>query len=180
MTLQLHQLSTQLKPDGTIGSWATLSTMPAVMYAHSAVAANGYLFVTGGYTGAAAVSTVYSAPINSDGTVGTWATLSTIPATRFRHSTVAYNGYLFVIGGQTVSTVYSAPINSNGTIGAWATLSTLPVTLRYHSAVAYNGYLFAIAGYNDAPSSASTVYSAPIKSYGTIGSWNTLLRRKFS
>ena len=172
--------SAQIKPDGTVGAWATLSTLPAIMYAHSAVAGNGYLFVTGGYNGTSSLSTVYSAKINSDGTIGAWATLSTLPAALRYLSTTAYNGYLFVTGGgaAAVSTVYSAPINSDGTIGAWATLTNLPTPVYYHTSGVYNGYIYVMGGYDDhlSPPTAifSTVYSAPIKSDGTIGAWNTL------
>jgi len=168
--------SAKINPDGTVGGWATLTNLPVTLYYHTAAAYNGYIFVTGGQTSTSILSTVYSAKINSDGTIGSWATLSTLPTIVYTHASVAYNGYLYVLGGNNnsvnISTVYSAPIKSDGTIGAWATLSTLPVILRYHSSVAYNNYLFAVGGHVSA--AVSTVYSARIKDDGTIGSWATL------
>src|SRR3990167_4093937 len=162
--------SAPIKSDGTIGSWATLTNLPAAYYWHSSVVYNGYLFVTGGFdSGGVGVATVYSAPIKSDGTIGSWATLTNLPAARREHSSVVYNGYLFVTGGRDVNTVYSAQIKSDGTIGSWATLCTLPAISYYHSSVVYNGYLFVTGGNN-----VSTVYYAQIKSDGTTGSYSTL------
>src|SRR3989344_4565829 len=68
--------SAQVKADGTIGTWSTLTYLPGARNLASAVAANGYLFVVDGTTGlgssatTGAMSTIYSAPINSDGTIG--------------------------------------------------------------------------------------------------------------
>ncbi len=115
----------------------------------SAVAYNGYLYVMGGISSSVSddcnpVSTdecygVFYAPINSNGTIGSWAATSyfdnNMPP-RQQLSAVAYNGYLYVMGGIGPGTgdllhlicngVFYAPINSNGTIGSWQ----LPLIFR--------------------------------------------------
>ena len=65
-----------------------------------------YIFISGGQgSGGALFSTVYSAQIKSDGTIGSWATLSTLPEVKYYHSMAAYNGYLYVTGGVSQTTV---------------------------------------------------------------------------
>src|SRR5207247_2547513 len=92
---------------------------------------------------------------------------------RYTHTSVAYNGYLYVIGG--FSTVYQndvqmAPINANGTVGAWAA-TTAFATARYgHGSVAYNGYLYVIGGYSGV-THLNDVQVAPINADGTVGTW---------
>ncbi len=169
--------SAKINADGTIGGWSTLNTLPAVRYGFAAAIGNGYIFVAGGDNGSGAISTVYSAKINDNGTIGSWNTLNTLPALTSSFSAVTYNGYLFVAGGYNgsyLSTVYSAPINGNGTIGSWATLNTLPALTRNHAMATYNGYLFVIGGDVSGTGAVSTVYSTSFKPDGTIGTWATL------
>jgi len=53
----------------------------------------------GGNSGSTDLTIVQYAPINANGTVGTWVTTTAFTNTRNSHTTVAYNGYLYVIGG---------------------------------------------------------------------------------
>ncbi len=124
---------------------------------------------------------VQFAPINSNGTIGAWhythastddntTFVAGFTQPRYGHTTVAYNGYLYVMGGISGSSandctatsnycngVQFAPINSNGTIGAWhythagtddgTTFSTGFASARFgHTTVAYNGYLYVLGG----------------------------------
>ncbi len=171
----------KVNADGTLGSWASLSTLPALNQGLKSVISNGYLFVMGGYNGTLALSTVYSAKINTDGTIGAWNTLNTLPVLRYQGSITSYNGYIFSAGGSTTtlatnatSTIYSAQVQSNGTIGTWATLSTMPVLNYGLALLANSGYLYLLGGQNSAGTNLSTMYSALINSDGTIGTWATL------
>ncbi len=169
--------SAKTNSDGTIGSWNTLNTLPALTRDHGATVSNGYLIITNGWNGTTLYSTAYSAPMLGNGTIGTWNTLTVVPVLLREPSLTSYNGYIFVTGGLTSgsvtrSTVYSARVNSDGTIGSWATLNTMPGVTRAHSSLAFNGYLYVIGGSPSAES--SLVYSAPINSDGTVGAWATL------
>jgi hypothetical protein len=89
------------------------------------------------------------APINADGTVGTWTTTTTFPTGRNGHTSVASDGFLYVIGGyrgQYLNDVQVAPINANGTVGAWTGTVALPTARASHTSVASNGYLYVIGG----------------------------------
>ncbi len=168
-----------------------------------------FAIVTGGYdiTSNANTTTVWSNNLNPDGTVGsatntTWTTIATspLPSTLAHHAmaeaddsnSLVASGqrYIYVIGGQVHSadtpggtnTIYMASVNATtGVVGTWTTLtSNLPQALVGESATVHNGYLYVAGGLfgnNNIPTSA--VYSAPVNSDGTIGTWatatNTLL-----
>ena len=118
----------------------------------AATAYNGYLYIMGGESGSAAGSCtatsdycndVQYAAIASNGSLSEpsscvalasgnsiWCTTNILPTARQGLNTVAYNGYLYITGGQASSSfadctatsdycngVYYAPIDSNGTIG---------------------------------------------------------------
>lgn len=159
---------------------ANATSLPATLYRHAAVFVNGYVVVVGGNNGNGAVSTVYSAQLKSDGTIGTWQTLAPLPHAEQDTGTVVANGHIFVTGGNdgsTVSsTVYSAFVKSDGTISSWTTLTSTPMlqALYSHSAVVGNGRLILSGGVTTGgPNTAlSTIYTAVIHSDGTLGSWS--------
>jgi hypothetical protein len=202
-----------INANGTIGSWTsttafTSTAMPARTN-FGAVAYNGYLYVLGGSDNTASgdctssyCNGVFYAPLDPAGVTSTYTTTTTFPSSsptmpaRYGASTVAYNGYLYVLGGASYTSggdctatsnlcngVFYAPISSNGTIGSWAATTTFPssspnMPARYYfGAVAYNGYLYVIGGYSGTTTGdcgngyCAGVFYAPISSNGTIGSW---------
>ena len=68
------------------------------------------MYLLGGHTGGAAVSTVYTAPINEDGTLGTWTTATSLPVALHASQAIVTNSRVYLLGGDAVSTVYTAPI----------------------------------------------------------------------
>jgi len=159
-----------------------------------------FAIVTGGYDGTANSNVTYSINLNPDGTVGSttnisWTTISanSLPETRAHHamaeadptnSLVATTArFVYVIGGQKLSTdgpggtntVFMASVDPTaGTVGTWTALtSTLPQQLLGVSATVYNGYLYVAGGLTTGALPSSAVYSAPINSDGTLGSWTT-------
>ncbi len=171
-----------------------LTSLPAAVYESSVVAYNGYIYSIGGYSsGSAAQSIVNYAPINSNGSVGTWSDVgSDLPTASSSLTTSIYNGYIYAIGGHggaPLANVSYAQINASGTLNtsischsgwtqggagstAWCSnASSLPAGVQQSSSVQYNGYLYEIGGYNGG--ALSTVYYSQINSDGSIGTWNT-------
>jgi hypothetical protein len=196
-TTQSTVYYTKINSDGTLGaSWnqANSINVGAVnkpREGHSSVVANGYLYVIGGWDGAAMNSTTYYAKLNADGTLGAWNSTTAVnggSAVGY-HTSVVANGYVYVIGGNstnkvggtnaaTLSTVYFAKLNSDGTVGTWT--STTPINggtnRQGHMSVVMNGNLYVIGGSSDnGPTSQTTVYYAPLNADGTIsgGSWQS-------
>lgn len=172
----------QINANGTIGSWAKTTALPAGVQANSAAVYNGYVYSIGGLANSGITSTVNYALINdANGTVGAWTKTASLPSQLLYHSVVASNGYIYTTGGGSdqsengaTTTVYYAQINGNGTLGSWSTTTPLPVDPRAPASVASNGYIYVTGGYNYHPAGmSSAVYYAQIASNGTVGSWST-------
>lgn len=117
-----------------------------------------------------------------------------LPSARRNHTMVAYNGYLYVIGGvdssgTRVSTVYVAKIGANGEPSLWHPTDTNKsnwvywysdsglsgsTALSYLSATAYNNRMYVTGGQSNAsPGGIATVYVADILPNGKLGLWTT-------
>src|SRR6266699_890052 len=121
---------------------------------NSAVTSIGYLYALGGTNSSGAV---YRAALNADGSVGTWSSLTTLPAALHSFAAIVYRGSLYVVGGAAngtnapVATAYRATIQLNGSLGfsgsqIWATEGALPARRARLSIGAFGLYLYAIAG----------------------------------
>ncbi len=175
----------KIDPAGRNEAYTQSTTFVTMRRGAAVVAYNGFAYVIGGEAGAAPVTTIRRATINSDGTFSAWTTQRALPAARGHHTAVAYNGYLYVLGGcssafascttasNNVSTVYRSAIAADGTLGTWST-DTAFSTARYGlSAVAYNGYLYIMGGLNGSTFQNSIQYHA-IGANGAIsGAWST-------
>ena len=164
----------------TVSPWSTSNNpLPQGLVGPTSVTSNGYIYVMGGAINGADSSAVYSAPINANGSVGSWTTqANSLPQTEYYASSVSYNGYVYVIGGEnnsntSVATVYSAQLSS-GTVGTWATsTNALPAAESGMAGSTYNGYVYIAGGQNASGTNVNTVYSAPLNSNGTVGTWAT-------
>ena len=160
-----------INSNGTLGAWTATTSLPTATYAATSVIYNGYVYEIGGLNiSSSAITTVDYAPINANGTLGAWTATTSLPSATYTATSIAYNGYVYELGGQTTAvtaTVDYAPINSNGTLGAWTATTSLPSATWGATSVVYNNYLYEIGG----SSSIATVDYAPINSNGTIGAW---------
>ena len=125
----------------SFSGWTTASG-PAIQEGTS-VTYNGYVYVMGGISSSGSSTSVYYDTLNSNGTIGSWNTTTALPNYATYATSVTYNGYVYVMGGQNPSSAtantYYAPINSNGTLGAWSSTTALPVANMYATSVTYNG-----------------------------------------
>jgi hypothetical protein len=122
------------------------------------------------------------------------STAYNLPQSRRGHSMIAYNGYLYVLGGvdgsgNRTSTVYIAKLGANGEPQLWHPTDTNKdnweywyqdtglnggTAKSYFSAVAYNNRLYILGGQTNASSGGvNTSEYADIKPNGTLGSWTT-------
>jgi N-acetylneuraminic acid mutarotase len=161
--------------DGSVGPWDQTSPFTTARRFHATAAANGFLYILGGQTASnGLLGDVQSAPIHTNGTTGVWGTAASFPTNRGDHASVAYNGFLYVLGGISsgyLDDVQFAPIRTDGTLGTWTATSSFTPTRFRHTAVALNGYLYVIGGFNG--SYLADVQYAPIHADGTLGSFST-------
>lgn len=160
----------QVQSGGSLNGWQSTNSFNTGRTNHAAVAYRGYLYILGGHDGSNFKNDVQYAPINPDGTVGTWQDTTGFPIPRTLLTSVAYNGYLYVIGGENgtaLNDIRYAPINPDGTIGSWTATTGFYEPRSDHISVAYNGFLYVLSGWG-----SQSVQYAPIASNGAIGSWH--------
>ena len=163
--------------DGTLGAWTTSTSLPGVVGYAQAIVTKNRVYLLGGSNDTVYLSTVYTAPINVDGTLGAWTTSASLPGTLSGSQAILTKKYVYMLGGSAVqgtavSTVYRAPINSDGTLGTWTTDTSLPGALGYSQAITTKNRIYLLGGWSGG-SAVSTVYTAPINSDGTLGTWAT-------
>lgn len=161
---------------GAVGVWATTTALPQPRYALGAAVFRGHLYVAGGNDGTdTPTATVYSAPINSDGSLGAWSTtLPSLPIPLAYHQIVITGGVLYVLGGTstagidptsnaqsvgTVSTIYYNSINPDGTLtgASWTTNpGSLIKAVEKNTVVAIGSDILASGGLYNGASSSST------------------------
>lgn len=162
----------------TLGVWQTTSPIPLNESGNGTItqlgfAYNGYMHVMDMFNS----PTIWYAAINSNGSLGSFATTTPLRNTG-AYTIVPYDNYVYLVGGEpdpggfsTTSVLY-ATMNSNGTLGAWAKAQTLPSPLSENVSAAYNGYLYVVGGWNDGIlQGTSTVLYATINATGSLGSW---------
>lgn len=184
-----------INDDCSLGTWTNNATSfdTAGRGGITAFAYNGYMYVTGGIGSGGNSSAVRYAPINSDGSVGTWASTTALSSAMNRHQTVVWGNHLYVLGGTTLAlpnpnngaTTGSRPtgsgstavryttINDDGTLGgSWSTGTSLPYDVYEFGATVQGDYLYMGGGFTSTGSGISQdFYVASIASNGSLGSW---------
>lgn len=177
---------------GAVGMWKTTTALPQALYAFGAAIFRGRLYVAGGNDASdTPVATVYSAPINNDGTLGAWATLPSLPVPVAYHQLVTTGGVLYVLGGTlsaavdpvaatqssaSTSSVYYDAINPDGTLASasWTTNpSSMIKAVEKNTVVAIGSYVLASGGLYNSASSGSTEesYATQSSTDSTLGSF---------
>lgn len=174
---------------GSIGAYASTTSTPNACGRRGAAQYNGYVYLLGAMcSGNNMNNAAYYAPINSNGTIGTWQNVTNLPHSMAFSAAVPYNGKMYLYGGNNgstsaIATVWYATINSNGTLGSWQTASTtMNTAVCRFGAAAYGGYLYAVGGATgtvanycgDASATmVNTIQYAPILANGDVGAWTT-------
>ena len=178
--------------NGVLGNWSTTNAPATARCSFGATVYGGKIYIAGGKTGAAASTgstDVSYANVNPDGTL-TWTSGVTpaLPAARYGADLQAYNGYLYMTGGNLngtlTNTVIYAALNTNGSIytGSWSTtniFSTPRENLGAAATVIKNGYIYLSGGCSalNASQTCTTVQGdtqlAQINADGSLGQWAT-------
>lgn len=175
---------------GTTGTWAATTALPAARYATGAAIFQGRLYVAGGADNTnTPTGTVWSAPINADGTLGTWATMPALPAALAYHQLITTGGVLYVLGGTITANVnptsnaqsngssnavYYNPINpADGSLAATWTVnsSSLIKVVEKNTAVAVGSYALVSGGLYNGATNGSTEEQYSSQSLNTLGAF---------
>jgi hypothetical protein len=179
----------KVNADGSIGAWTSTTALPEALACHGAAAYDGYLYVWGGWESSDLYPTsnnCYYAPIQPNGSVGTWVTSSvTIPLSgtdnqmdAFGQGILAFNDILYILNGEDNSgtkhkEVYYSKIQVTHDYGPWTATSSTDQICWFHGVIIYQGtsanYIYRVAG-NYSGTSERDVYFNTITPSGALGS----------
>ena len=162
-------------------TWATTTALGATLQGHATASDGSFIYAVGGLKAGTITDEVTYAPLNANGTVGTWGTTTALPSAVKYPSISIGNGFMYVVGGynsaNTVSSsVFYGKINSNGTISSWTESQNKIITsVGAATTVATSGYLYVMGGgttFSTVPATPSTSSDyARIYPDGSIGSF---------
>ncbi|MBS2024025.1 MAG: hypothetical protein JST92_16600, partial [Deltaproteobacteria bacterium] len=162
-------LMAPIDPAGTsLGAWIVAGTLP--QYGYVPYATNNLLYMVGWET--SGNPDVYSAPISSDGTLGTFTQRTAFPTKVLSPGIAITPQALYVIGGQTpggntsVRTTQIGFILANGAL-QWVNGPQLPTARTADWVVIDGGYLYLLGQ----EPGETTSYAAPVLANGMLGPW---------
>jgi hypothetical protein len=172
----------------TINSDGTLSpfTLAAVKLAtgrqrHSSVVIGNNIYVIGGSdAGNTSMTSVESAPVKSDGSLGKFAlvTTSALITPRADATALVTNGWLYIIGGASngaVSTIERAAINPDGSIGTFAIVPNVTLASvngrAQQSSVVLGNAIYVIDGQANNGAELTSIEQATINPDGSISTF---------
>ena len=169
---------TTIDPSGTLGAWSPWNPLASAVASPCIFSTGKRIYSVGGKSDLVSPSNVVqSAPIQPNGTIGTWVNGVNLPSVRLGASCVVTKDRVYLIGGTgsdliPKTTIYTAVINSDGTIGTWASVGVIPGPRSYCAVFVTKNRLYLIGGF-DGSSTVSSVYTASINTDGTLGAWTT-------
>ena len=148
---------------------------------YGAVVLGDYLYVIGGYRDKGGFTTsVEKAPVNPDGTLGSWEQTTPLPAPRsyIGNQTVSLNDIVYVVGGLNGETdenqktiLWSRP-RADGQLGIWQESAPCPGSgVSCSVALATPGMIHLIAGTVGSRTATPQVWSAKIDKDGAVTGW---------
>ncbi len=157
-------LYSRVNNDGTLAGWNSGPVLPGNRYSHAAAlimsAAGARLCVAGGNDGTSAKAEVWTAAVNSDGSLVPWVTGPALPAGVFAHSMAAVPGAVFVAGGNSGSgvrnAVLRAAVDPAGALSGWTAAAALPLARQSLAMAERGGRVLALGGFDGSVSKLET------------------------
>ena len=89
----------ETNPDGTINTWTSTTSLPAVSALHGCCVEEGSVYITGGQCLTSYYNKAWVTGIQISGHLDPWTSFPDIPENRSGHGYCSYNSYLYLIGG---------------------------------------------------------------------------------
>lgn len=154
--------------------WFGSGSIPGNSRDFNLMVTNNRVYILGRNSGSRSETTVYTAPINSDGTLGTWTNGTSLPGRVSMGDCVVIKNMIYVIAGNNdneSNIVYRSTINEYGLIGPWSLYINLPFTISRFSGIITTNRLLLIGGLVNS-SISNRVYQATIDTNGNlINTW---------
>ena len=170
--------TTEIDSNGELGTnWTTGPNLPSNVYTGKFFITKNRVFLYVSHNGSAYTNIMYSATINSDGTINNWVTETALPGILFQPMIVTTRHRVYMYSGLNGTTTYghygyTATINEDGSLGAWATAPNLPVITYIGEMFVTNRRVYLLGGRSAATTYNTNIYVASIKDDGTLGYWS--------
>jgi N-acetylneuraminic acid mutarotase len=140
-----------LATDGSPETWIAQTPLPEALSEMAVISDGTHVWVVGGRNAAGFSSTIYATAIGSDGRLGAWSSIGTLPAGRRGLLAFAWSDDTLVVhGGETAAggaapTVHATMSFGGGTLGSWAseTSSDAPA---YGAGVLFKNSVYVLDG----------------------------------
>jgi pimeloyl-ACP methyl ester carboxylesterase len=150
--------------------WMQTNSLPKRLAQGGSATYGKWIYFVGGFTDYQnnASSDVYFSEVNIDGSLGTWASTTSLPQPGYGMDLIENNGYLYVIGLNDSQVVLYSKINDDGTLGNWIETSPLPQIATRGSVVKAGSSVYLIGGN---PGPTGNIYVASFNPDGTLSDW---------
>ncbi len=140
--------------DGTtLGAFEALDPLPEASTHHIAWIWGTGLYIAGGGSGARARDSVLRAELQSDGSLGAWEEVGSLPEGRATSAATVFLDHVYLVAGMAKltgderDTVLRAPLLEDGTVGAFEELEPLPLARAHaHQAPLWEGWMISAGG----------------------------------
>ncbi|MBN1335647.1 MAG: hypothetical protein JXB39_06775 [Deltaproteobacteria bacterium] len=162
---------------GALGSWSATSSLPTGVSDALVTGNESCLVVAGGTTTSSACSSaVYTAALDTDGTVGEWTAQAELPTGVTQPGGAVVRGYVYVIGGQASDGTYSDTVSASRldadcSIDAWTDATDIPSGRASFGTAHAGSHLYTVGGSISGATTSQRVYHAEIDLDGSIVSW---------
>jgi len=180
-----------ISADGTLAPFVVVPDVATVASygKHTSAVIGNHIYIIGGDNVDSALDTVESAPINPDGSLGSFAIVPgvTLRTARSEHTSAIIGNYLYIFGGLgnsggariPLNSTERAPISADGTLQTFAAVSNNSLTtVRSGHAMAVVGtYIYLIGGSGAPPRSLER---STIQADGSIGPFSPITGVSFA
>lgn len=170
--------SSTLQASGDLSSWQTLSPLPKKSGMGAAVIVGDRIYYAGGFNSSEYISDIYMAPINSDGSFGSWTKVGDLPHRMFGFSLLEYKNNLILLGGfgnnpgaTYFNQVYHATASEDGSLGPWQATSSFPEPGMYRASMMRAGNTILSVGGNNGSATLDKIYYTTVYDDGTVDAW---------
>jgi hypothetical protein len=136
------------------------------------------LYAIAGFNAGVPMNYVDRAPIQSDGSLGAWASETPLPDAVGGHVGELVSGVIVVAGGTTISDgsvvvtdqAYSAVVQTDGSLGAWKAAGSVLEGRMHAGSISKNDTMWVMGGF-DNQSVWQDIVSAKVQPDGTVSTW---------
>lgn len=189
LLLAAFSISPSIKAADSYSVWNPVIDLPYPLASHAVTRIDNRVYVLGGGDAVDYRSEIYSADVDTGGSLSPWAYRGELPLDLIWHNIQMVNSRMYLLGGakkdptinsiSSLNTVYLAQLNSTGDIIGWIPQANLPMSLARGGTFTFNNRLYYVGGLvrqsnNSVESVVSGVYMTDVNSDGSINNWSSV------